>query len=147
MNSPSPSPADPGPAGVGAAELLGFAAEQVIQEFGYDTDVDDDFRFAVEDLTGAELEDEDFTGASDAVLLWFRAGDGDLVDALVDMVGVLDDGGFVVLLTPKGASGQVEASEVDEGALTAGLHTGGSFTVGEDWRAHKLVAPRMSARR
>ena len=38
---------------------------------------------------------------ADAVLLWWRDGDGDLGDALVDMVGVLDDGGFVVLLTPK----------------------------------------------
>ncbi len=147
MNNPAPSPADPGSPGAGATERLGFAAEQVIQEFGYDTDVDDDFRFAVEDRCGAELEDEDFTGASDAVLLWFRDGDGDLVDALVDMVGALDDGGFVVLLTPKGSSAEVEASEIDEAALTAGLHTGGTFTVGEDWRAHKLVAPRMSTRR
>ncbi len=146
MNSPAPPPEDPGSAEVGPAELLGFARDQVIQEFGYDTDADDAFRFAVEDLCGAELEDEDFTGACDAVLLWFRQGDGDLVDALVDMVGSLDDGGFVVLLTPKGTSDQVEASEIDEGAVTAGLHAGGTFTVGAAWRAHKLVAPRAARR-
>ena len=53
----------------------------MIQEFGYDSDVDDEFRFAVEDHTGTELEDEDYTGGADAVLLWWREGDGDLVDA------------------------------------------------------------------
>ena len=73
----------------------------MVQEFGYDSDVDDEFRYAVEDHCGSEIEDEDYTGGADAVLLWFRDGDGDLGDALVDMVGVLDDGGFVVLLTPK----------------------------------------------
>lgn len=147
MNSPAPSPADPGSAGVGAADLLGIARDRVVQEFGYDTDADDTFRFAVEDLCGAELEDEDYTGVSDIVLLWFRQGDGDLVDALVDMVSSIDDGGFVVLLTPKGTPEQVEASEIDEAVVTAGLHAGGTFQVGADWRAHKLVAPRAAGRR
>ena len=145
MNNPAPSPTDA--ASDGAAERLGIARDRVVQEFGYDTDADDTFRFAVEDLCGAELEDEDYTGVSDAVLLWFRRGDGDLVDALVDMVGSLDEGGFVVLLTPKGTSEQVEASEIDEAAVTAGLHEGGTFQVGASWRAHKLVAPRATGRR
>jgi Protein of unknown function (DUF3052) len=147
VNSPAPSATDPGPAHAGVAERLGFAREQVIQEFGYDTDADDEFRFAVEDRAGSDLEDEDYTGACDAVLLWFRQGDGDLVDALVDMVGSLDDEGFVVLMTPKGTSEQVEASEIEEAAVTAGLHAGGSFTVGDAWRAHKLVPPRAGSRR
>lgn len=147
MNNPAPSPADPGSAGVGAAERLGITRDQVIQEFGYDTDADDTFRFAVEDLCGAELEDEDYTGVTDIALLWFRQGDGDLADALVDLVSSLDDGGFAVLLTPKGTSEQVEASEIDEAAVTAGLHASGTFQVGDSWRAHKLVAPKAAARR
>ena len=102
MNTPAPPPVDPGANGSGAVERLGFARDQVVQEFGYDSDVADDFRFAVEDACGGEIEDEDYTGGADAVLLWWRDGDGDLGDALVDMVGVLDDGGFVVLLTPEG---------------------------------------------
>ena len=128
MNSPAPSPADPGSAGVGAADRLGIARDQVVQEFGYDTDAD-------------------YTGVSDIILLWFRQGDGDLVDALVDMVSSIDDGGFVVLLTPKGTPEQVEASEIDEAVVTAGLHAGGTFQVGADWRALKLVAPKAAARR
>ena len=92
MNTPAPPPVDPGPNGSTAVERLGLTRDQVVQEFGYDSDVDDEFRFAVEDLCGAEMEDEDYTGGADAVLLWFRDGDGDLGDALVDMVGVLDDG-------------------------------------------------------
>ncbi len=147
MNIPVPPPADPASSGSGAVERLGFAPEQVVQEFGYDGDVDDDFRFAVEKACGTEMEDDDYTGGADAVLLWFRAGDGDLGDALVDMVGVLEDGGFVVLLTPKSSIDEVDASEIDEAAVTAGLHMSGTFTPSPDWRAHKLVAPKSKARR
>jgi hypothetical protein len=126
---------------------LGFTAGQVIQEFGYDSDVDDEFRYAVEDCCGTEIEDDDYTGGADAVLLWWREGDGDLGDALVDMVGVLDDGGFVVLLTPKAAGDEVDPSDIDEAAVTAGLHAAGTFNPSAQWRAHKLVAPRVKAKR
>jgi hypothetical protein len=147
VNNAVPPPADPGSSGAGVAQRLGFARDQVVQEFGWDSDVDDDFRFAVEDVCGAEVEDEDFTGAADAVLLWWREGDGDLGDALVDMVGVLEDGGFVVLLTPKATGEEVDASDIDEAAVTAGLHAAGTFNPSSQWRAHKLVAPRVKARR
>jgi hypothetical protein len=124
-------------------EKLGFAAGQVIQEFGYDTDVDDAFRFLIEETCGSELEDEDYTGEIDAVVLWWRADDGDLTDALVDTVGMLGDGGFVVVITPKpGQPGEVEASEIDEAAVTAGLHGGGSANAGDLWRATKLGSPK-----
>jgi hypothetical protein len=123
-------------------DRLGFAHDQVVQEFGYDADVDDHFRFAVEDACGGEIEDEDYTGVADAVLLWFREDDGDLGDALVDMVGVLEEGGFVVLLTPRSNGGEVDATDIDEAARTAGLHLAGTFSPSPDWRAHKLVAPK-----
>ena len=142
MNTPAPPPVDPGSNGASAVDRLGFARDQVVQEFGYDVDVDDQFRFAVEDTCGAELEDEDYTGVADAVLLWFREDDGDLGDALVDMVGVLEEGGFVVLLTPRTDGGEVDPSEIDEAAVTAGLHLAGTFSPSPQWRAHKLVAPK-----
>jgi hypothetical protein len=151
VNTPAPPPATAGPdegGAAGAVERLGFTPRQVVQEFGYDEDAPDAFRFAVEDVCGTELEDEDYTGEADAVLLWWRDGDGDLTDALVDMVGILGEGGFVVLLTPKpGRDGQVDASEVDESAVTTGLHASGTFSIAGGWRATKLVAPRAKARR
>ena len=146
MNTPAPPPVDPGSTGTAAVERLGFAPDQVVQEFGWDDDVDEAFRSAVEQACGAEIEDDEYTGAADAVLLWFRAEDGDLGDALVDMVGVLDEGGFVVLLTPRGED-EVDASDIDEAAVTTGLHLSGTFNAADGWRAHKLVAPKSAARR
>lgn len=130
-----------------AAAKLGFTAGQVIQEFGYDDDVDNDLRFAIEDLTTTELEDEDYGGVADAVLIWWRDDDGDLVDAAVDALTNLADHGFIVVLTPKaGREGHVDASDIEEAATTAGLHTSGTVNACEDWAATKLVAPK-SARR
>ena len=140
MNTPAP-PVDPGSTGNGVVDRLGFVQDQVVQEFGYDTDVDDAFRDAVEGACGAPMEDDEYTGAADAVLLWFRPEDGDLGDALVDMVGVLEEGGFVVLLTPRGDD-EVDPTDIDEAAVVTGLHLSGTFNASDDWRAHKLVAPK-----
>ena len=130
-----------------AAAKLGFTAGQVIQEFGYDDDVDDDLRFAIEDLTTTELEDEDYADVADAVMIWWRDDDGDLVDTVVDALTNLADHGFIVVLTPKaGRPSHVDASDIEEAATTAGLHTSGTVNACEDWTATKLVAPR-SARR
>lgn len=126
-----------------AGEKLGFVAGQVIQEFGYDSDVDDDLRFSIEDTTGFELEDEDYGDVADAALIWWREDDGDLVDALVDALTNLDDGGFIVLLTPKsGRAGEIEVAEVEEAATTAGLHTSGTINACPEWSATRLVAPK-----
>lgn len=131
----------------GSAARLGFATGQMIQEFGYDADVDDDFRFAIEDLTTTELEDEDYGDVADAVLIWWRDGDGDLVDAVVDGLTNLAEGGFIVVLTPKaGRPGHVDASELEEAATTAGLHTSGAVNACEDWTATRLVAPKTARR-
>lgn len=122
---------------------LGFAKGQIIQEFGYDDDVADELRYEVEDLTGSELEDEDFNDGADGVLVWYRDGDDDLVDLLVDARTKLFDQGFIVLLTPKaGRLGHVEMSDVEEAASTTGLLTGGSFNVATDWGATRLMPPK-----
>jgi hypothetical protein len=126
---------------------LGLTAGQVVQEFGYDADVDDDFRFAIEDLTGTELEDEDYGDVADAVLIWWRQDDGDLVDAVVDGLTNLAEGGSIIVLTPKaGRPGHVDASDLEEAATTAGLHTSGAVNACEDWTATRLVAPKSVRR-
>ena len=131
----------------GSVAKLGFAAGQVVQEFGYDHDVDDEFRLAIEELCGSELEDENYGDVADAVVLWWREDDGDLIDALVDGLTNLAEGGFIVLLTPKaGRDGFVDAADIQEAALTAGLHGSGSTNAARDWNGSRLVAPK-SARR
>ncbi|MEO7070908.1 MAG: DUF3052 domain-containing protein [Nostocoides sp.] len=144
MAIPADAPTSDAPA---LMARLGFTPGQVVQEFGYDSDVDDNFRFAVEDHTGSELEDEDFSGVADAVVFWWRDDDGDLVDACVDALTNLDEGGFIALLTPKaGQSGSVDASVIEESAVTAGLHPSGSINACPAWRATRLVAPKSLRR-
>ncbi|MEO8828768.1 DUF3052 domain-containing protein [Lapillicoccus sp.] len=130
-----------------ALAKLGFVARQVVQEIGYDSDVDDELRFAIEDLTTTELEDEDYADVADAVLVWFRHDDGDLVDTLVDALTNLADDGFVVLLTPRaGQRDHVDPSEIEESATTAGLHSAGVANVSADWGVQRLVSPRGQRR-
>jgi len=131
-----------------ALTKLGFTKGQVVQELGYDTDADDDLRFAIEDLTTTELEDEDYGDVADAVLIWFRGDDEeDLVDRLVDGLTTLAEQGFLVLCTPKaGRVGEVQASDIEESAVTAGLHTAGSANVSPQWTATRLVSPKSQRR-
>jgi hypothetical protein len=130
------------------AEKLGFSAGQVVQEIGYDEDSDDDLRRAIEDVTGSALVDEQYEDVVDAVLLWWRDGDGDLVDALVDALTSLADGGSIWLLSPKsGRDGHVEPSDVAEAAPTAGLSQTSSISASRDWSGARLVAPRNARKR
>ncbi|MFI7587289.1 DUF3052 domain-containing protein [Spongisporangium articulatum] len=135
------------PAEQAMAARLGVKPGQVVQEFGYDDDVDDDLRLAVETLTGSELADEDDQDVVDAVIYWWREGDGDLVDALVDALTNLVDGGVIWLLTPKsGREAHVRPSEIEEAAPTAGLHATSSISVCADWTGTRLAAPRSGRR-
>ena len=125
------------------AGRLGLREGQVVQELGYDDDCDDDLRTSVEKLTGTEIVDEDYEDVVDAVLLWWREGDGDLVDALVDSLISLGDGGVVWLLTPKaGRDGHVEPGDIGDAAPTAGLHQTSSISAAVDWSGTRLVARR-----
>ncbi|GAA3617016.1 DUF3052 domain-containing protein [Marihabitans asiaticum] len=126
-----------------AVSRLGLENDQVIQEFGWDEDTDEQFRAAAQEAIGAELEDEGYTGVVDHVLLWWRAGDGDLTDALVDSIGTLEDGGSILLLTPcPGRPEEVDPTEVEEASSTAGLHTSGTTKCGQDWICTRLVSPK-----
>ena len=129
-------------------ERMGFKAGTVVQELGWDDDVDDDLRTAIEEATGQKLVDEDHGDVVDAVLLWWRDDSGDLVDGLVDALTDLVDGGVIWLLTPKvGRAGHVDPSDIAEAAPTAGLATTSSLSASKDWSATKLVAPKSTSRR
>jgi hypothetical protein len=125
---------------------LGLAPGMVVQEIGWDSDVDDDVRVLFEDAIDGELVEE-AVEAVDLVLLWWRDGDGDLVDALVDALTDLTSSGYIWLMTPKvGRDGYVDAADLAEAAVTAGLAQTTSASVSADWAANKLVRPRGSRR-
>lgn len=129
----------------GPAARFGFQPGMVVQELGWDNDVDDEVRSGIEAITGAELVDDEYGDVVDAVLLWWRDDDGDLVDGLVDALTDLADGGPIWLLTPKvGRPQHVDPSDIAESAPTAGLSTTTSMPAGNDWSATKLVAPKTA---
>jgi hypothetical protein len=129
------------------AGRLGLRPGQVVQEFGYDDDVDDELRVAIEDLTGNELVDEDAQEVVDASIHWWRDGDGDLVDSLVDGLPNLAEGGVIWLLTPKsGRPGHLEPSEIEEAAPIAGLHATSTISACRDWTGTRLATPRSGRR-
>jgi len=126
-----------------AADRLGLKSGMVVQELGWDSDVDDSVRVSIEDAVDADLVDGDYGDVVDAVVLWWRDGDGDLVDALVDSLTDLVGGGSVWLLCPKvGRPNAVEPSAITEAAPIAGLSTTNTVSVSADWSATKLVAPK-----
>lgn len=119
---------------------LGIAHGMVVQEFGYDADVSEALRTAIEAATGEDLVDEDYGDVTDAAIVWFRDGDDDLADLLVDVQSLLDSGAQVSLLTPKaGKPGHVVPSDVEEASSLAGLHATSTFVVDATWTATVLV--------
>ena len=129
------------------AQRLGIRKDQEVQELGWDEDVDDDIRAEIEELTGAELLDEDTDEVVDVVLLWWRDGDGDLVDRLMDAIAPLADDGVIWVITPKtGKPGHVLPAEIAESAPTAGLMQTSSANLG-DWIASRLVQPKARSGR
>jgi hypothetical protein len=127
------------------AARLGFQPEQVVQELGFDDDVDQELREAIQEVIGSELVDEEYDDVADAVVLWFRDDDGDLTDALVDATTYIEEGGSILLLTPKtGRDGYVEPSDISEAATTAGLSASKSVSVGKDWSGSRLVTPKAA---
>lgn len=124
----------------GIIDRFNLKPGMILQEFGYDDDVEEGLRRAIADVTGEELVDEDHGDVTDSVLVWFREGDDDLADLLMDAQSLLDDGASIWLLTPKtGTTGHVHAGDVAEAASIAGLHTTSTFVVGEGWSCIQLV--------
>ncbi|AKT52122.1 DUF3052 domain-containing protein [Arsenicicoccus sp. oral taxon 190] len=136
-------------AAAAAAHLtkLGLTEGTVVQELGYDDDVDLDLREQLMDHIGGDLVDGDHGDVVDAVLLWYRDGDDDLVDAIVDALTDLEDQGFILLMSPRaGRPGEVEPSDIAEAAGTAGLHVSGALTGSRDWAGARLVPARTKRR-
>jgi hypothetical protein len=127
----------------GPASRFGLQPGMVVQELGWDQDVDETVRSSIEAVVGSPLVDDSYGDVVDAVIVWWRSDDGDLVDGLVDALTDLVDGGVIWVLTPKiGADNFVDASDIMEAAPTAGLATTTSVPAGPSWSATKLVAPR-----
>jgi hypothetical protein len=118
----------------------------VIQELGWDQDADDELRVAIEDTIDADMVDGDHGNVVDAVLLWWRDEDGDLVDGLVEALTDLVGGGVIWLLTPKvGRANAVDPSDIAEAAPIAGLAQTTTAAVSKDWAATRLVTPKTPA--
>ena len=88
-------------------ERLGIKPDQLILEVGFDqSECDQTLRDAINTKTGNQLLDATSQEVVDAVILWWRDGDGDLVDELVDALTYLTEDGPIWLFTPKvGMSG------------------------------------------
>lgn len=137
----SPTP----PSGTGIAERLGLKPGMIVMESGYDDDADDELRDGIADTIGADMVDEDTDEVVDVVLLWYRDGDGDLADVLVDAIAPLADDGYIWLLTPKrGRDSYVEPSDIAEAASIAGLSQTSIATIGHEWAAARLVGRKSS---
>jgi hypothetical protein len=123
-------------------ERLGINKDQLILEVGFDdSDCDKSLRDAIVAKSGTDLLDATAQEVVDAVILWWRDGDGDLVDELVDALTYLTEDGPIWLFTPKvGRNGYVEASDIQDAAPTAGMSQTTSFPAGADWSATRLVA-------
>ena len=133
-------------AATGPADRLGLKSGMVIQELGWDNDTDDELRVAIEDSVDADLVDGEYGNVVDAVLLWWRDDDGDLVDGLVDALTDLVGGGVIWLLTPKvGRPGAVDPADIAEAAPIAGLSQTTTASVSKDWAATRLLAPKSLA--
>ena len=103
---------------------LGFASGSVIQEFGYDDDVDEAVRAQIEEETGQELVDEDYR------------------DIFLDMKANLesDVSPCWVLVPGTRSPGYVTADVIKDAAETAGLMATTSVAVGAAWMGVKLTA-------
>lgn len=148
MNQPDSAPAVGRTAETsdGLTAKMGLSEGQLVQELGFDEDIDFDFRDALEDELGNELLTEEDQDPVDAVVLWWRDSDGDvedLADALLDAQTSLDAEGLLWLMTPRnGRQGHVQPADVAEAAPTAGLHVTTTAGVSADWTATRLVGKR-----
>lgn len=126
-------------------DQLGLHKGMVVQEVGWEDDVDQNLRDDVMDEIDDELI-EDAVEAVDLVMLWNR-DDTDVADALVDALRDLSNTGWICLLTPKiGRPGYVDPADIDEGATVAGLVVTSVIEVCPDWQARKIVRPRGQRR-
>jgi hypothetical protein len=126
---------------------MGFQPGELVLEIGRDSDSDSEVRSAICAITGTALIESHATEVVDAVILWWREGDGDLENELVDSLTYLSESGSIWLLTPKaGRDGHVEPSDIQDAAPNAGLSQTSTLAIAKDWNATRLAA-RKSVKR
>ena len=135
-----------GPTDTVGVHQLGLVEGMVVEELGWDDDVDEEFRQSVMELIDSDLLEES-ADAVDAVILWLRHDDGDVMELLIDSLTDLGPGGFLWVMTPKiGRDGHVSTSDLAEGVVAAGLSLTTTATVSKDWSAHRIVRPKGGRR-
>ena len=126
---------------------MGFAKDDLVLEVGFDSDCDSTIRDQIMAITGTDFLEGSTTEVVDAVLLWWRDGDGDLVDELMDGLAYLSETGPIWVLTPKaGRDGHVEPSDIQDAAPIAGLSQTSTIALAGDWSATRLVARKAGKR-
>ena len=134
----------------GASQLasrMGIQPGFLVLQRGFAADCDAAISEEIAKVSGNALLGQDSQEVVDAVITWYRDGDDDLVDELVDCLTYLTESGAIWLLTPKvGRDGHVEPSDIQDSAPTAGLSLTSTFQASKDWIATKLVA-RKSGRK
>ncbi len=126
---------------------MGLAKGDLVLEVGFDSDCDSTLRDEIRGITETELIENSTTDVVDAVIIWWRDGDGDLVDELMDAITYLAENGSIWVLIPKvGRDGHVEPSDIQDAAPVAGLSQTSAIALAKDWSATRLVA-RKSLKR
>jgi len=126
---------------------MGFKEGDLVLEVGRSAGCDESLRKSISAITKTEFVDSDAHEVVDGVVIWWRDGDGDLVDELMDALTYLSETGPIWVLTPKvGRDGHVEPSDIQDAAPTAGLSQTSSFSIATDWSATCLVARKAGKR-
>ena len=126
---------------------MGLKPGELVLELGGSSDIDQSLRAKITGITGTQLIENQTEEVVDAVIIWWREGDGELEDELVDALTYLSEAGSIWVLTPKaGRDGHVEPSDIQDAAPNVGLSQTSTFAVASDWTATRLVA-RTTAKR
>ncbi len=126
---------------------MGLAREDLVLEVGRDSDCDSSLRDQLMEISGTKFLEGSTSEVGDAVILWWREGDGDLVDELMDGLTYLSETGPIWVLTPKvGRDGHVEPSDIQDAAPIAGLSVTSTIALAKDWTATRLVARKAGKR-
>jgi len=126
---------------------MGLAKDDLVLEVGHDSDCDSTLRDELMSITGTTFLQGSTSEVVDAVIIWWREGDGDLVDELMDALTYLVENGAIWVMTPKaGRAGHVEPSDIQDAAPIAGLSVTSTIALAKDWTATRLVARKAGKR-
>lgn len=122
---------------------LGFQPLDVVQEWLWDDDVDEQLREDVQEYLQEDLVDEEYDSSVDGVIVWWRDGDDEdeLADTIVDASSLLNDGAPFWIFTPKpGRPGAISSNVLQNAAKTAGMNAAMPVVVAPDWTGVRLSA-------